>query len=500
MRSPSEEGQPPRPGSTGALSSPYSRNPSPLSAGLSPADFVAHPDLVLEPRESELLSHYLSHTARKFAFDTDDLYALQIGCPSLAFRSRLLMRSVLALAAVCKCHDLLDQVDRSPSALDEARELLGLADRYHSDSLSQTQTEIASVSVSYYEFVLANAPLMTLCGLASQSIRICLTRRLVASGRGFQIPPELVPAPSQWLFLIRAAHEAFSGMLLTGSSTVAASPAASLSPPSLGLGGTPNAGLISYDGNGKGQSKHLLLPILCATAGSALANLRNSVQGLHLSLGLSSSTTPFMAADGSRSPQQAQLQACVAALDVLGDIAAKVCLGDTMTAQPAGSIFGGGLLEDANLYQRRPSFDVSPWLQDYLARVTSSSPPVAFHRIITSFVNRVPSAFLSMVQDVLNQIPMQAAASSPAPSPVGGEEQGFPELDPVHRLAMEIFAHWLVFAILMDGIWWVGDLGVWELRRVLALMRNQDGFKVDGTKWWPESMYRIRTEVGKHTD
>jgi len=54
---------------------------------------------LLDARDLELLSHYLSHTSRTIAFDRDDLYALHVGIPNLAFSSKALMSSTLALAA-----------------------------------------------------------------------------------------------------------------------------------------------------------------------------------------------------------------------------------------------------------------------------------------------------------------------------------------------------------------------------------------------------------------
>jgi hypothetical protein len=481
-----------------SLSSNASSVPSPFP--MSPAintpefDLSPRPGLALDTHESELLSHYLSHTARAFAYDTDDLYALQIGFPSLAFRSGLIMKSMLALAAVCKCQDVLmrckgvngmrKEARVEDSDVNEMRELLVMADRYHNESLSQTQAEITGAS--YYEFALANAPLMVLYGLASQSIRILVTEHYATSGQNRDVtPPEFMPAHSQWISLIRAAHEAHTGMSLAnsdpGSSTALAdwpSASKSMMSPTIGHGSTPDATLIAYDGRSSRNSKQLLLPIISATCHGALDGVRSKAMALHLA----ASTQPSYNANDTNASERDEVQACAAALDILVDIASKVCgHGPPVGASPMTSTPGSQPAQRVGL----PS-----WLQDYLARVTSAAPSQASHRTITSFVNRVSTTFLSIVQDVLAMVPVEAGSTGTILSGVS--------LSPVQQLAMDIMAHWLVFVMLLDDIWWIGEIGEWELRRVAAVMRSTGYTDGENGQWWPESMYRIRDEVEKH--
>jgi hypothetical protein len=454
-------------------------------------DFSSRSGQALDARESELLSHYLSHTARAFAYDTDDLYALQIGFPSLAFRSGLIMKSMLALAAVCKCHDALRKcaADCSKSSetnaenIQEMRELLALADRYHNESLSQTQAEITGAS--YYEFALANAPLMVLYGLASQSIRIQITKHHAAVGaRAEALPDEFTPAHSQWISLIRAAHEAHTGIAMATEHDASPRPADFLHPskvvssPPLGSGSTPDASLIAYDGRSSRNSKQLLLPIISATCHRALEVVRSKAMAMNLT---ASSQPDFIAYEATVSEKD-QVQACASALDVLVDIASKVCgHGPSATASPTQNTPGS---------QPSQSIALPSWLQDYLARVTNAAPSQASHRTITSFVNRVPTTFLNLVQDVLAMVPVEAGFT--------GAVQGIEGLSELQQLAMDIMAHWLVFVMLLDDIWWIGEIGGWELTRVAAVMQSVGWIDEQGGQWWPESMYRIRDEVEKH--
>ncbi|KAF7174014.1 hypothetical protein CNMCM5623_006324 [Aspergillus felis] len=73
-----------------------------------------------------------------------------------------------------------------------------------------------------------------------------------------------------------------------------------------------------------------------------------------------------------------------------------------------------------------------------------------------------------------------------------------PLLDATHLLAMDIFAHWLVLVMLLDGVWWISDIGEWELGQVVSLMKTQDlpSQSADiGQTWWPETMYLVKREL-----
>ncbi|KAF4251701.1 hypothetical protein CNMCM8980_005570 [Aspergillus fumigatiaffinis] len=73
-----------------------------------------------------------------------------------------------------------------------------------------------------------------------------------------------------------------------------------------------------------------------------------------------------------------------------------------------------------------------------------------------------------------------------------------PLLNATHLLAMDIFAHWLVLVMLLDGVWWISDIGEWELGQVVSLMKTQDlpSQSADtGETWWPETMYLVKREL-----
>lgn len=448
---------------------------------------------VLDARDLELLSHYLSHTSRSIAYDRDDLYALHVGIPNLAFGSKALMSSMLALAAACQCHDLLEATPAAPrtpeagSGLDmpRIRELLVLAEQHHAASLRQIQEDIPSTE--RYDHVLANAALMFLYGSASHWVRIRLMRMCEAgsgggSGGASQVPGEFVPVRSQWMSLIRAVHSAYVGLLADQAQNVGAvgiSDCERSSPPVVDFSNVE----IMYPQDGPSdETRRLFLPIVAATSDSALSRLRARARQVERDAG----------------PNNASFQACMESLTVFESILSETFREKMHTGLSPET--PGSQTDD----KREPGYphslgrlsNVAPWLRTYTARVTMNSRDSRpLRRTVNAFTNRVPTAYLHMVQATLEHIPVH---KSQAATPKTGDA-GY---GPVHRLAMDIFAHWLVLVLLLDGVWWIGGIGAWELGGVVAYMREGGsvgrGDEEESEAWWPESMYKIRVELSRH--
>ncbi|KAF5723358.1 C6 transcription factor [Fusarium mundagurra] len=429
-----------------ARSTSASLSTSDLSPGLSPY-LAPSPNFTLLPQEIplpsvdlgaaelELFSYYLSHTARSLAYDEDDLYALQVGFPNLAFRSKPLMSSILALAAVRKCHDLISQplqrVDKS-----QVRHLLALADEHHRVSLRQTRADIPIAN--HYDHVVANAPLMVLYATANHAVRIKVAKALDEGER-----TSLAPVQLHWMTLIRAAHLAYTG-LLHSTKDFGFLEDFTASPPDITLNSQSTNGLVPLGENGPTpQTEQLLMPIIAATSGSALEKLRTRAQALEFAAHLK----PSWESPGD----DTELQACLVALEALNSIVNELFHPDQSTyadSQQPDLEAGWAALSQLS--------DVSPWLRSYLARVTFSTPPKPFRRTIMWFLNRIPSEFLSIVESVLDNIP-----TSPDSIPDEGIQcEG--DISETTRLAMDIFSHWLVLVMLLDGVWWIGGIGTWS--------------------------------------
>lgn len=450
----------------------------------------------LNAQDLELLTHYLTHTSQTIPYDKADLYALHIGIPNLAFGSKPLMGSVLALAAVCQCYDLLQPTTIRPHDDDESlslpriQKLLALAESHHKSSLHQIQEAIGT---ERYDTVLANATLMTLYGNAVHCIRIRLIQLYNKQESNVMvrpIPSEFIPAQSQWISVIRAVHCAFVGLRAEVETECGVENRAS---PSSGLlqeaeiefGLTEGVGEVKCSQDGPAEStRRLFQPIVTVTIGSAMDKLRKKVQRTR---------------EAIKNAADVDTQVCTRALEILESIVSETLPGiinkPSRPASPADT-HSEGFIGRLSL--------VTPWLRAYTARVTSNSAlsnemprsSLTSHpmrRKITSFLNRVDSDYLSLVQQMLERMAL----------PKFGETTGSgcrEEESAETRCAMDIFAHWLVLMCLLDGVWWIGGIGMWELGRVVSYMERPGVGEIGQKKeeaWWPASMYRIRLELAK---
>ncbi|KAH8890374.1 hypothetical protein GQ53DRAFT_721609 [Thozetella sp. PMI_491] len=143
---------------------------------------------------------------------------------------------------------------------------------------------------------------------------------------------------------------------------------------------------------------------------------------------------------------------------------------------------------------------VSSWLRRYLASATAEIPSRLPRRIIIAFIHRVPPDYLDYIEAALDHIPAQEDVYSEVLQHPGGSAWLGPS--PRHQLAIDIFAHWLVLVLLLDDVWWIGNIGSWELRRVVSFWRSQawSSSSAEGDQhWWPESMAEIDRQLRRHT-
>ncbi|KAB5576624.1 hypothetical protein GE09DRAFT_954120 [Coniochaeta sp. 2T2.1] len=436
--------------------------PSPLSSpsktrwsGLSLAASTSHD---MSSAELKLLDYYLAHTCHIISFDEQDHYTLHTGIPELAMRSRPLMSSLLALAAACECCDLI--VGFTGKALDvtdtdRILDLLTFSERLHGESLRGVQSLISDPDNR--ACVLANAALIAIYGSASHQIRLWLfnAARRCRSG---PLPYVLRPFLVQWITLFRSVYVAYTGLSDTTHGPYRLSPAA-LSRPS-------QAERLPITAQPTTITSHSLFEAVVNTWGQALSCLRHRAEVV---IG----TNPSSQAD-----------VCLGALRALSSIVAE--LFSVNHSLPLAS-FGGSQTPVVPLAfpPLRQIPRVPSWLQMYLARATCMAPstPLRRTRIVMAFANKIPPQFLTIVETSLSYMRDQNTE--------GAEESGSVS---AYLLAVDILAHWLVFVMLLDGLWWIGETGAWELELVVSLVRlnDWDGQIRKVGEWWPEQMLSIR--------
>ncbi|GKZ25969.1 hypothetical protein AbraIFM66951_002081 [Aspergillus brasiliensis] len=386
------------------------------------------------------------------------------------------MSSLLSLAAACKCHDIVHEHTQKAldtQSLTEIQDLLALAERHHAASLHHIQATLQSSET--YDDVLANAALMVLYASASHSVRVQLTA--TAKEHGQRLPSELLPQHSQWISFTRAAHIASSAIL----NDIANATASSGAVPNIGSESNPTISrLLSPQDGPSPKTKRLFLPLVASTCDRALRSLRRRAERTAAAL--------------LQSVEQRQVHALLETITILEN-----CASAALTARASDK--GDTMSKSSPNTQHTPMFanfrTVSPWVAQYMISVTSMESPHILRRIIMSFLNKAPCEFLNIVQSVLDSPTLKARTeTSPLPDTYATRKTVL--FTPVHVLAMDIFAHWLVLVMLLDGVWWISDIGQWELSQVIVLMKTQNvlcRLADTGEMWWPESMYLVKREI-----
>lgn len=430
--------------------------------------------------ELDLLSHYLTHTSKTIPFDALDLYALSMGIPNLAFRNKPVMSSLIALAAACKSHDIV-KASKTPldsQVLIEVQKLLELAECYHRASLRHIQ---ATVSHSdWYDDVLANAALMVLYASASHSLRVHLA--VTAKQKGQRLPAELLPQHSQWISFTRAAHTASTAILnnaidASNKNRVMSLDMAVYTHPSNNLS---DANVLSPQNGPSEHTERLFLPLVASTYNRALGRLSERADSISAHIGRIASFNSDLR----------DLDVCLKTLPILGKCACDA-LSRRETGEGPESPRHESLLFDG-------SSKVSPWVGNYMISVTSMKAPIALRRTIMSFLNEAPSEYLGIIQSILDSPIAEASPTEIGTVRDSPNIKTLP-LNATQLLAMDIFSHWLVLVMLLDGVWWIGGIGQWELGQVVSLMKTQEVFHQvwdDKETWWPESMYMVKLELG----
>lgn len=481
----------PSPPSSAATRSPGSSPPCPSSqSSLSPPRYDGISDSFLQSQaqllpatERLLFNHYLEHTSKDATVGSEEQYILQIGIPTLAFQHRLLMSSVLAFSAVCKCCDIISQPSISQTEREQIQLLLSIADRYHMQSLRGIQTTLSETK--QYDHILANASMMGMYGSSSHRIRIWLSETA-----SFDDPDmsAFVPKSCQWMSLFRAVRVAYTGLLNDKLKTedvvqlaAAASPTIPMATCDFSMQCKCKSSQVDQQ---KSPQDHALYPILAATVAPALERLtdragevgRNDIGDYgYLNIpGVSSSS---------------DIQACFVALELFKEIVSETFFADESVSSTS----------DFDIDVVGQASKVSPWMRRYTAKITSMIPSNLPRRFIMAFIHKAPTRYLNLVEDMMGLI--QTGASS-------DNEMALNLLNPVtleptlaHQFAVDIFAHWLVLVILLDKVWWIGGIGAWELRQIVSFkqdVRWHVSLWETDQDWWPESMFEISRQFGKH--
>jgi hypothetical protein len=456
------------------------------------------------------LAHFLAHTSRLMGDEPTDWYVWQVGIPNLALRSEPLMHSVLALAAMCRCSDVIAEIAGGPVPMQQItaiQELMVTAEAHHALSLNLTRSSLDGQGIEAeadYDIVLANAMVMVPYAFVFRRLRTWLAKH-------YALDPTEEPS-SSWILLCRAVGLAILGLRAkdnkTSGDTTQASASVQHTPPGSPGSACNRSESANFFCEGK-ESKptaplrtpieeHVLYPIICATAPAALRNLSSRVKLL------------------LHESDDAVQTSCSEAVSVLERISSD--LRSAQSAYPAACE-----TVDTDCPDHTPlggMTDVVGWLQRSLGRHAHirSGPQKGLTRVVLSFLSRGTTSYISLLIDVLDSTsgenPMRDTTGLSDDGGICAADSGGITIE--QRIVLEIFVHWLVFLLLLDGIWWVQDLGIDELGHVVSQINNSNlaiwpqetsnlqslSRDMAGTSleddWWPASICRIAMEVNRH--
>ncbi len=229
---------------------------------------------------------------------------------------------------------------------------------------------------------------------------------------------------------------------------------------------------------------------MAATASQALENLQGTAQSLAI---VCASITADGEPMGEDSISAQKIQASLIALNMLSNIASEI-----FPIQTPGFVHPETAQHGAEPLDQLA--EVSDWLRDYLTLAIATKTSRSLRRVVLAFVNKVPQEFAAVVQNTLDSIPLGTGDESSGQLD-NSSTQSF-DMDATDQLIMDIFAHWLVFMMLLDVEWLIGDIGLWELGRIVTLIQHRvpvmNHYRDFGDDWWPASMYKVAMELRKH--
>lgn len=237
---------------------------------------------------------------------------------------------------------------------------------------------------------------------------------------------------------------------------------------------------------------HMLYPIISATATAAVTKLQERVVSV---LGPADSPSAAACIDASRTMESIAKYVVVAA-QTTNPECTDVCRYFPMQ----------GYLSDA-----------SPWVLAWLMAHPHlrPSPHRGLEKLILSFLNSVSGEFLDLLEPILDRkltIETDDGLGAPTGSGLGAIESDY-GLRPEQLVAAEIFAHWLVLLMLVETEWWVGDLGLQELTKLVDIVKGHhllrgssltpntpidpqlQGSPEPVESWWPESLLNVAVEL-----
>ena len=441
-----------------------------------------------------LFDHYMDHTCRDLEIIPDVAYAKKVGLPQLAAENQGVLCSMMALAAACLCIDILSG-QSTGKKIEDFSELISIGDRYHRIGIQSVRQQLATNQARDLAEGHAHTILLLPYALARRRISHLL------NDVGPPIPMSGVDMQAEhlssveWIIILR-------GITTTGrasESTVYMDHSVTAS----GMDRPPrthpliSSHILTKSAEQGSQhttwhglrnhlaSKHHLFPVISATRVVAL-------EALHLK----AEKTNHIVRDHQRKhpaldPDQSSIQmawntslsACFMAVDLLVNLERTIFNPEPRPLVPASP---------ESQFDNHPL----PWLRRY-AKDPVYDPALPALQTVLSWVNRTPEEYFQLLMK-----PLPALSNSQGDSPAWSDT---PDIDrEIQLLAWDIWAHWLVFAILIEGeSFFTASLGVPDIINLSPYFRGSVSESpssnasptAEGQDWWPGSMCSVAQQL-----
>ncbi|KAH9832773.1 C6 transcription factor protein [Teratosphaeria destructans] len=441
----------PRPVSSAATSVPETPQRLPSSERLPPRQMS----------DTDLYHHYLSHTSRTLTPCPRSRAAHQLRFPTLALQHNAVFNSMLALAAVCICHDQITS-NQPPATPQVVRDTLMLGYQRYNSASEQMREMLAAGDRAKQEALLVTQLLLVPFAAASQQVNHWLSSKVASWSTAEEPLRSLSSSPRDIAVIMKGIRTTIQAMTADGDDFQPTQDQETTTDPAA------PASLIdrhtTHKTNPPTATSHPLHPLISTTSAPALSTLSARLHNL--------STTPLR--------HTPDLQTCHQALEILQKIQSGCFHHPPSSSSPVPF--------DPS-HPGSPTHHLKPWLHTYLSW---HAAPTALTRPLLSFLVQVPQRYLDLILPLLDQrLQTPLATASPA-------RETLYHLSYVQALALDIYAHWSALMLLVEQeSWWIGRLPTVTLQGLMNRygrdpvareLVERDG---EGGDWWPGRMLRV---------
>ncbi|EXJ54202.1 hypothetical protein A1O7_09539 [Cladophialophora yegresii CBS 114405] len=449
-----------------------------------------------------LFDHYMDHTCRDLEVIPDVAYAKKVGIPQLAAGNQGILYSIMALSATCLCIDILS-AQGSCSQVEDLAELISTGDRYHRMGMNAVQRQLSTNRPRDLAEAHAHTMLLFPYALARRRVTHLLDDvGPPTPGSGIDTHAEHISS-LEWIIILRGitttARACWTNSSACINDTACCDPSQRLHPLVSShihnkLSEPTDRSRVWNGFQCRIATKHPLFPVISATRVVALEALQQKTERVNQLMRDLHRKNP--AVDLERSNEQLRrslsLSACFMAVDLLLNM-------DNVIFNPGSNVEERYTNESVST---EPSLEDSslPWLKRY-SSAPIYDPALPACRTIFSWVNRTPDEYFRLLMK-----PRPPRTESEGEGPV---QAAMPDIDrEIQLLAWDIWAHWLVFTILIEGeSFFMAAFGVPDIVNLLPWFANSaakpPGSKSDSsiaqsTGWWPGSMCAVAQQLRKY--